>query len=212
MSAFAGGGTPRFPGFEVLAQAPHWDDATRTVVFARLGDPPPMRYFTPAEEAIARALLGQLFDVPPEPRPHEPDLVRMVDGRLAEGETDGWHYASLPRDDEAWRRSLAALDEDAVTAFGSGFAELDADRQRQLIGSVQQNPGDWHGMAAPRVWSLWTRYGATAFYSHPAAWEEIGFSGPAYPRGYKNLGVDKREPYEVRDRGAEPDTARGSAP
>ena len=33
----------------------------------------------------------------------------------------------------------------------------------------------------------------------PAAWNEIGFGGPAYPRGYKNLGVDKREPFEVRD-------------
>ena len=25
------------------------------------------------------------------------------------------------------------------------------------------------------------------------------FPGPAYPRGYKNTGVDKLEPYEVRD-------------
>jgi hypothetical protein len=49
------------------------------------------------------------------------------------------------------------------------------------------------------VWSLWTRYACTAFYSHPSAWEEIGFPGPAYPRGYKNAGVDSLEPYEVRD-------------
>ena len=40
----------------------------------------------------------------------------------------------------------------------------------------------------------------TAFYSHPAAWNEIGFAGPAYPRGYKNLGVDRREPFEVPTR------------
>ena len=31
------------------------------------------------------------------------------------------------------------------------------------------------------------------------AWAEIGFPGPAYPRGYKNIGVDKLEPFEVRD-------------
>ena len=49
------------------------------------------------------------------------------------------------------------------------------------------------------MWSLWTRYACTAFYSHPAAWDEIGFAGPAYPRGYKNIGIDKLEPFEVRD-------------
>jgi hypothetical protein len=30
----------------------------------------------------------------------------------------------------------------------------------------------------------------------------MGFPGPAYPRGYKNIGIDRREPFEVKD--AEP--------
>ncbi|MDM4723605.1 hypothetical protein QTQ03_30055 [Micromonospora sp. WMMA1363] len=47
--------------------------------------------------------------------------------------------------------------------------------------------------------SLWTRYACTAFYAHPDAWSEMGFPGPAYPRGYKNTGVDRREPFEVVD-------------
>ena len=35
-----------------------------------------------------------------------------------------------------------------------------------------------------------------AFYSHPWAWNEIGFGGPAYPRGYAALGVGHREHWE----------------
>ena len=58
---------------------------------------------------------------------------------------------------------------------------------------------DWHGLNAAHVWSLWTRYACTAFYAHPSAWNEIGFPGPAYPRGYKNPGVDARESFEVAD-------------
>ena len=46
------------------------------------------------------------------------------------------------------------------------------------------------------------RYACTAFYSHPWAWNEIGFGGPAYPTGYKNLGVERREPWEVAERDA----------
>ena len=35
-----------------------------------------------------------------------------------------------------------------------------------------------------------------AFYSHPWAWNEIGFGGPAYPRGYARLGVGLSEAWE----------------
>ena len=41
----------------------------------------------------------------------------------------------------------------------------------------------------------------TAFYSHPWAWNEIGFPGPAYPRGYLNLGINAREHWERPDGG-----------
>ena len=68
---------------------------------------------------------------------------------------------------------------------------------------------EWHGLNAAHVWSLWTRYACTAFYAHPAAWNEIGFPGPAYPRGYKNPGVGEREPFEVADARPSKDPARG---
>jgi hypothetical protein len=36
-----------------------------------------------------------------------------------------------------------------------------------------------------------------AFYAHPWAWNEIGFGGPAYPRGYMRLGpLSTLEPFE----------------
>jgi hypothetical protein len=126
----------------------------------------------------------------------------MIDARLAAGETDGWHYDDLPEDGEAWRRTLAALDADAEDLGGVPFARLDHDRQGALVQRVQDLGADgksWHDLPAKHVWSLWTRYGCAAFYSHPWAWNEIGFPGPAYPRGYKNLGVDAREPFEVAD-------------
>ena len=61
----------------------------------------------------------------------------------------------------------------------------------------------WNGMPAKRVFGLWMRYACTAFYAHPVAWNEIGFGGPAYPRGYKNIGIGRRERWEVAEHGAE---------
>ncbi|MFP3580046.1 gluconate 2-dehydrogenase subunit 3 family protein [Arthrobacter sp. SIMBA_036] len=201
-----GGG--RYPGFSSLAQAGHWDQATAAVVQARLGPPPDVRFFTPAEEAAARALLDMLLNQQEEPKV---PVLNMVDARLAAEETDGWHYADMPPDGAAWRASLAALDDEARSLADCPFALLDKEQQGRLLQGIcdlRQEP--WHGLPADRVWSLWTRYACTAFYSHPLAWDEIGFAGPAYPRGYKNLGVDKLEPFEVRDVRADADPTHGA--
>jgi hypothetical protein len=146
--------------------------------------------------AVAAPLLDLLLGQDGEPRV---PVLELVDQRLAVGETDGWHHDGMPEDAEAWRQTLAFLDEDARIPFGHRFADLDRSRQAVLVQAVHDCDGDWHGFGARHVWSLWTRYACTAFYSHPWAWNEIGFPGPAYPRGYLNLGVDSREKWEQRD-------------
>ena len=83
---------------------------------------------------------------------------------------------------------------------GRPFWDLDTGEQMRSSRRCARSEGAWHGMPAKRVFSLWTRYACDAFYSHPWAWNEIGFGGPAYPRGYKNLGIDRREPWEVPER------------
>ncbi|HEY5222393.1 MAG TPA: gluconate 2-dehydrogenase subunit 3 family protein [Microbacteriaceae bacterium] len=190
-------GGARYPGFDVVGQAAHWDTTTRAVVEARLGRLPAVRFFTEPEEAAASALFDQLLYQREEPRV---PVVQLVDVRLAENQTDGWHYSMMPTDEQAWRDSLAGLDVDAREAHDTTFAECGWEDQSAILQTVQDRGSEqWHEMVAAHVWSLWTRYACTAFYAHPWAWNEIGFDGPAYPRGYKNLGVDKLEPFEVHD-------------
>jgi Gluconate 2-dehydrogenase subunit 3 len=187
----------RFPGFDPLSQVRHWDPVTADAVLARVAAPPAVKFFTDAEEACARVLLNLLTG-------QDGDLVipvlEMVDSRLAAGETDGWRYADMPEDAQAWRATLAYLDLDADRRCGVSFADAPRPDQEALVQAVQDlKSQDWHGLPADHVWSLWTRYACTAFYAHPVAWAEIGFPGPAYPRGYKNAGVGKREPFEAGD-------------
>ncbi|MDQ2814284.1 MAG: gluconate 2-dehydrogenase subunit 3 family protein [Actinomycetota bacterium] len=197
----------RFPGFDVLAQSGHWDPVTTGVVLSRTAMAPDIRFFTPAEQAAAAALCGQLLD---QHGQAEIPVVNLIDARLAEKQTDGWHYHDMPEDSQAWRDTLAALGSDAQGRYGTGFAACTREQQATLVQAVQDLGADaWHGLPAKQVWSLWTRYACTAFYSHPSAWNEMGFPGPAYPRGYKNPGVDAREPFEVRDAQPGADPARG---
>ena len=189
----------RFPGFDVLSEVDSWDDVTAGVVLARLAPTTDLSFFSLAENGAATALTDLLFAQDDEPRV---PVVAMIDARLAAGETDGWHYDDMPADAEAWRQSLAALDADAQDVGGTAFARLEHGDRAAIVQRVQDLGSDakqWRGLPAHRVWSLWTRYGCAAFYSHPWAWNEMGFPGPAYPRGYKNLGIDAREPFEVPD-------------
>src|SRR4051794_32296332 len=186
----------RYHGFDVLSQVEVWDDVTAGAVLSRLSHPTGLAFFTPREVGVARPLLDLLLAQDGEPRV---PVLELIDERLALGETDGWHYDAMPEDGDAWRQTLACLDEDAHRRFGRGFGELAPDAQATLVQAVQDTDGDWHGLNSWHVWSLWTRYACTAFYSHPWSWNEIGFPGPAYPRGYLNLGVDAREKWEQRD-------------
>jgi hypothetical protein len=179
----------------VLDQIDRWDTVTAGVVLARLDPPAGFSFFTPAEQAAAGALFDLLLAQHDEPKV---PVLALVDRRLAAGETDGWIYDDMPDDPDAWRFTLAALDMDAREKFGRSFHGLRLDEQAALI-EVVHGGSEWHGLTGSHVWSLWTRYACAAFYSHPWAWNELGFGGPAYPRGYQALGIGKREPWEVRD-------------
>lgn len=197
-------GRGRYPGFDVFDSVEAWDDVTAGVVLARLALPGDFAFFTPREVKIAGPLLDLLLNQDTDPRI---PALQLIDVRLAVGETDGWHYDDLPEDAQAWRNTLSFLDQDAASSFGGrSFADLAGTARAGLVQAVQdlaRADQRWHGWSATHVWSLWTRYACTAFYSHPWAWNEIGFPGPAYPRGYLNRGVDARDRWEVADSGRE---------
>jgi hypothetical protein len=61
--------------------------------------------------------------------------------------------------------------------------------------------GIWDALPVGIAWTVVMRSALSAFYSHPWAWNEIGFGGPAYPRGYIRLaeGAAGAEPHEARE-------------
>lgn len=189
------GGHGRFDGFDVLGQADTWDDATKGVVLDRLVPSPRLRFFTTIEEADCRVLLDLLLGQDEEPRV---PVIEEIDRRLVEADGDGWHHVEMPPDAAAWRRSLAILRGACERDHDAAFHDLDAEAQTQVVDTVRtaERFGD---LPAVWVWNLWMRYALAAFYMHPWAWNEIGFGGPAYPRGYKNLGLDRLEPWERPD-------------
>ncbi|MEK6346663.1 MAG: gluconate 2-dehydrogenase subunit 3 family protein [Burkholderia sp.] len=190
---------PRYPGYDVLAKrdTPSWDDKTREVVAQRLNPPPEPRFFDPAEWSAAAALCACIV-----PRRTVP-LALLLDEKLVAGVGDGYRDARLPAMPDAWRIGLAALDAESRSRHDLPFADLaPADRQRLLeaMQAGQLDHAAWQGMPCALFFSLRVLHDICgAYYSHPHAWSEIGFGGPANPRGYVRLIENRRDPWEAAE-------------
>ncbi len=195
----------RYPDYDVLSQADHWDEVTRRTVLARVDDVPEIRFFTPREAATLAAMIDVLTAQDAEPRI---PVINFVDDKYARGKSDGYQYADMPDDDFAWRLVARGLDEQAAQRAGaSSYAAADDDVKIAIVSDFAQGQlsgGAWDDLNVKHAYSLVMRVTLTCFYSHPWAWNEIGFGGPAYPRGYSRFGSPRlqpaeREPWEGRE-------------
>ena len=187
----------RYPDHDLLSQSGHWDARTRAVVLARLDDPPPLQFFSPAEAETLAAFCDMVTAQDGEPRI---PLVPVIDARLAANELDGFRYAGMPEDGETWRRVARGLDELAAERGAAAFAELDETGRHEVcerFADGDVHGGAWRSLDPGRGWSVVMRFILAAFYSHPWAWNEIGYGGPAYPRGFARLGIGQDEAWEA---------------
>lgn len=193
----------RYPGHYVLGQRGHWDQATRQVVMDRVHNVPSFSHFNPHEQATLEALCARVI---PQDR-QEPDwrvpIAPWIDQQIGEDLPEGFRYDDMPDNTTAWHRGLEGIDQTAQAMFGLQFVDLSAERQDQLLEAIRGGnpPGEvWQRMPATRWWrETALRQIAGVYYAHPFAWDEIGFGGPAYPRGYFALNHGAPEPWEVQE-------------
>lgn len=193
----------RFPGYDVLAkrQGISWNEATRRTLDARLALRNEPRFFTPSEWQTLMALCDRII---PQPQDRQAvPLAALLDARLLSGRTDGFRRAKLPQQDEAWRRGLAALEAEARVRHGAAFHAIDIDEQDELLRKAQAGElagAAWGDMSSAEFFAHRLVLDiASAYYAHPTAWNEIGFGGPASPRGYVRMDFDRRDPWEAAE-------------
>src|SRR5437763_11411936 len=69
----------RYPDYDVLENAEHWDPVSRELVLGRVRDVPPIRFFTAREAAVLRPFLDVALAQDAEPRI---PVLEMVDAKL----------------------------------------------------------------------------------------------------------------------------------
>jgi hypothetical protein len=194
-----------YPRYDVLAKwdSPSFDDKTRAVLSRRLARIPQRRFFSEREWLLLEAIVERLL---PQPDRDEPiPVAPWIDDMLFNRRGEGFRHDNMPPMPQAWRLGLAAIDAEARSRHGHdhGFAELDAAARDAVLHALERDEADpalWNGVPAQRFFiDILLKTAAGVYYAHPAAWSEIGFGGPASPRGYVRLGFDERDGWEARE-------------
>jgi hypothetical protein len=190
---------PRYPGYDVLSKhdTPSWDDKTREVIDQRLKTPHDPRFFDAVQWKAVCALCACI--VPQNAVP----LAALLDEKLMTGIGDGYRDARLPSMPDAWRIGLAALDAQSRAHHDLPFGSIERNAQHALIKQMQEGElksDAWQGMPSALFFSTRVLHDICgAYYSHPHAWSEIGFGGPANPRGYVRMVANRRDPWEAAE-------------
>lgn len=181
--------------------SPSWNDQTRAAIRERLEEIPERRYLSEEEWQLLEAIAHRLV---PQPEREKPvPIVPWIDALLFSNQTPGYRYADMPSMRDAWRQGLKAIAAEARNRHGTDFAKLSGEDQDELLRDIENNRVD------SRYWGNLPPGGffkhhllkevVGIYYSHPDAWSEIGYGGPASPRGYARLGPDERDPWEAEE-------------
>lgn len=194
-----------YPGFSTMSQKAFWDEATRNVVTMRVEQTPPIRYFTPEQARFWRAVFDHLIPQHDRTPDRRIPIVEPLDQRLYRNESIGYRYESMPPDREAFRLGEEAINAEARQRYGGAFLDLPQQQQDLVLQAIHDKkpaaaPAIWKQMSVGRFWQILMQDAIEGYYSHPWAWDEIGFGGPAYPRAYTRLERGEPEPWEVEPR------------
>lgn len=178
------------PAFIKLLDAERVAPRMRARLLARHAMPLPL-----SESALPARRLGVLAALAARlvPGADADELALRVGHALVNHESDGWRFADLPPDADAWAQALDQLD-----AAADGFSTLAPAAQQALLEQVQrESAAAPAGAALDSVqWARWFEDARALFartwMSLPSTWAAVGYDGfavggkGAHSPGYEN--------------------------
>jgi len=193
-----------YPDYDVLAKwdSPSWNEQTRAVVAKRLRDVPERRFLSALQFATLEAVCDRVIPQPERGADKVP-IAPFIDARLNDNRTSGTRFEPLPPMQECWRRGLDAIEAEAQHRHRRAYHALDPVEQDLILramntGETQSPAWGPHLPAQKFMRHELLQVIIEVYYAHPEAWSEIGFGGPASPRGYVRLGFNERDPWEAK--------------
>ncbi|MCR8643320.1 gluconate 2-dehydrogenase subunit 3 family protein [Paenibacillus sp. N1-5-1-14] len=191
-----------YPMYDVMSQHEHWDEHTRSIVSSRIVREDSYHFLNAIEIEILRSWCARLMD------DDRGEIITYVlghiDRTLFDNKGEGQRKPHVPPAPILIRTGLNNVHKLAESLYGNHFWKLSPEIQHSLMTDISEGTGqqgDEHMQVPPKDFFqkllIWT---VESYYSHPKVWSEIGFGGPAYPRGYVRLAPGQVDPWEATNK------------
>ncbi|PYI51279.1 gluconate 2-dehydrogenase subunit 3 family protein [Paenibacillus flagellatus] len=189
----------RYPNYDVLTEQKEWDDHTRAIVLSRTEGVHSYRSLSLVEAEMLRAICAVLAG---DDRANIIQFVLVhIDRTLSSPSAESERKASEPEAAELVHLGLKRLDHWCVSRHKRPFIDLTATDQHSIVLEMGEEklalPPDY-AFPQKALFNKLLSWTVESYYSHPTVWSEIGYGGPAYPRGYVRANIGQLDPWEAR--------------
>ncbi|MBS4026724.1 MAG: gluconate 2-dehydrogenase subunit 3 family protein [Clostridia bacterium] len=189
-----------YPDYDVMASIDEWDDHTKEIVLKRLGPFPEKRFLEEQEVRKLRLIIKHLVY---DNRDEILDwILSYIDQRLHSEIGENQRKLKAPPEKLLIREGLKTLDKLAEKLYYQSFADAGTKEQFEMLASIQlgkaANIPEWATIPQKDLFDKLLDMIISAYYSHPTIWSEMGYGGPAYPRGYYRIELPWTDPWEAK--------------
>ncbi len=190
----------RYPGYDILNEKEHWDEHTWEIVLKRLGPFPKYKFLNDNEAKMIFTIAQHIVY---DNRNEILDFVLYhIDSTLTSPIGEDQRKVGTPEQKVLVREGLKAIDKLAKKQYGARFLETDVQQQLSILAAVQKGKAvpmdEWQTIPQKELFKKLATQITSAYYSHPTVWSEIGYGGPAYPRGYVRVERGLTDPWEAK--------------
>lgn len=190
-----------YPSYNVMEQKDHWDHHTQEIVTDRLVQKQQYQLLTDVEVEIIRSLCTHLI------HDQRADIIqyviRHIDQFISSNVGESQRKPGIPPAPQLIRDGIQAIDQLSMQRHMDHYFHLSIADQTAILSEISQaknhNPVDVWGIIPPKeLFNMLLKLTTEAYYSHPVIWSEIGYAGPAYPRGYVRTQGGHLDPWEAK--------------
>ncbi|MDW7672949.1 MAG: gluconate 2-dehydrogenase subunit 3 family protein [Bacillota bacterium] len=195
-----------YPSYDIMALQDEWDSNTKEIVKKRLGPFSKPKFLKEKEVTLLAKISEHLtFD-------NRDEIIQWIihhaDQKLQTVIGEGEKKPEAPAEKVLVRKGLEAIDKLAETKYGKEFLKIDTKEQFGILAALQLGKADqlpeWSIIPQKELFNKLAEIAISAYYSHPTVWSEIGYGGPAYPRGYYRIEFGLADPWEAKKEGSLP--------
>lgn len=189
-----------YPTYDVWEEHQEWDSHTRKIVGLRRMPQVTYKFLKHQEAMLLQIAAGLLMD---ETRLEVLTFITQhIDESLASPIGESQRKSGVPEKKTLYRKGLQGIDEICQLLYQTDFMMLKKHQQESVLKRVEKGTAEmtpaW-ALVSQQDFFVRLLYDVTsACYSHPLVWSDIGYGGPAYPRGYIRVEKGLVDPWEAK--------------